>query len=245
MFEKLVKIHVMQSCIFFIAACGAAAPACMWMGMSLNDSSPRPFDFAPSIVFFTVAFLVLTKGLSVVINRPLRDPESTLLMTLPVSEEVQICSKVFVGTLSGFIFWMILLSQWVSWLVKGNNIAAQIINLSITFIDLDYSAWVASVSIGLIPVLLLLELIVLCLLMLLTTLVLRNRRPMQKLISSVYLLFVMGQLGFNLWLTMNYKTFIGRIHPLVLEAGLLVLLVVLAILLYRMCVKHLRYKYED
>lgn len=245
MFEKLVKIHVLQSLGFFVAAYASAFLGCIWLGMTVSGYQPLTFEFAPSFVFLTISFLVLVKGYLVVLNRPLCEPESTLFMTLPVSEATLVWSKVFVAVLGGFLFYLILGYQWIYWLSMGHGIDTQMTLLATVFIDLDFSAWAASLSIGLVPILLALELVVVCLLMLLTTLVLRNRRPMQKLIGPAYLLWVMLQLGFNLWLVKNYEAFIGHLHPLALDCGLLVIFVGLSLLLYRNCLKHLRYKYED
>ena len=245
MFEKLVKIHVLKSLGFFVAAYAAAFLGSIWLGMTLTGSSPAPFEFAPSAVFLTVAVLVLTKGFLTVMNQTLCEPESTLLMTLPVSEEVHVWSKIFVGTASGFLFWLVLSSQVLYWLWMDHGIDTQMTSLAAMFIDLDYSSLVAAVSMGLLPVLLFIEQAALCLLMLFGTLTMRGRRPLQKLIGPLYLLFTVLQLWFNIWLTINFETFIGHIHPLALEAVLAIGLALLVVLLYQLCLKQLRYQYED
>ena len=246
MFEKLVKLQMIQNCGLYIGTCTAAAMGMLWTGKVLTGFPPYDtFEFAPSIFFLVVAALVWTKVLYDLMNRSFRTPESTLMMTLPVSEETHVQSKVYVGTLAGFVLMMLLGIIVLYWGTLDGDMQTQLTALTSMYVDLTYPAWVAAVSIGLVPVLAVLSQLFFCSLLLRVTLQLRGSAGLQKCTVAVYLLLMALQIGCMAWLIVNYEVFIGRIHPLVIAVVLMVVYLLGALVCYKGSVKHLKQKYQD
>lgn len=244
MFEKLVKMQILQTCGFFVASYAAGSLGMIWLGMTLTGSRPiDPFAFAPSIVFLTISVLVWVKALHVLMTRSLCAPESTLMMTLPVSEEALVGSKVFTATVGSFLVYVFLGGLLVYWTMMDVTMDVQLTSIAMQFIDLGYPAWIAGISVGLVPLLVLVEQIAFAGLLLLVTLLLGNHHKLQKYTGAIFLVIILLQIGFNVWLFINYEAFIGRVHPLALELSLLAGLVGAAVLLYRACVRQLKYNY--
>jgi len=244
MFEKLVKMQILQTCGFFVSSYAAGNLGMFWLGMTLTGSRPiDPFAFAPSIVFLTISVLVWVKALHVLMTRSLCAPESTLMMTLPVSEEALVGSKVFTATVGSFLVYVFLGGLLVYWTMMDITMDVQLTSIAMQFIDLGYPAWIAGVSVGLVPLLVLIEQITFAGLLLLVTLLLRNHHKLRKYTGPMFLVIVLLQMGFNIWLFINYEAFIGRVHPLALGLSLFAGFMGIAVLLYKLCVRQLKYNY--
>jgi len=246
MFGKLVKMQMMQNCGLYIGACASAIMGMLLLGKVLTQYPPiPPFEYAPGIFFLTTAALVLTKILYDLMNRSFREPESALMMTLPVSEETHVQSRLYVGTLAVSLLYLFLGVVVLYWGALGDGMDVQLTALASMYVDLTYPAWVAALSVGLLPLLVVTEQLFFSGLMLLTTLVLRGRSGLQKWTGPAYLVIMVLQIGFNMWLLVNYETFIGRIHPLVIAGVLEIGFGAAAMWLYRVCIRHLKYQYQD
>ncbi len=244
MFEKLVKMQIMQTCGFFVASYVAGSLGMIWLGMTLTGSRPIDlFAFAPSMVFLTVSMLVWVKAIHTLMTRSLSTPESTLMMTLPVSEETLVGSKVFTATVGSFLVYVLLGGLLIYWTMMDVTMDVQLTSMAMQFIDLGYPAWIAGVSVGLVPLLVLVEQIAFAGLLLLVTLLIGNQRQLQRFSGLAFLLLILLQIGFNAWLLINYEAFIGRVHPLALELSLLTGFGVAAVLLHRSCVRRLKFNY--
>lgn len=238
-------MHIRQCMGFYIASFAAVFLGMCILIMTLNGSYPiAVFAYVPSVVFFTVAFIVWIKALDTLINKTLQEPESTLFMSLPVSVQDIVVSKIWIGAMGNFILYSIIAGFVFLSFVLYQNSDHMFTLLSAIFTDYAYSAWIAAVSIGMMPILLLLEQLVFCGLLMFLTLRLGNHNAIIQIRSILYFLLAIGQISFNAWFILFYQTNITHIHPLALSFGLAVLLAVAALILYHACVRRLKYGYE-
>lgn len=246
MFEKLIKMEFFQNAALFSGVAVGIAMGMFWIGTTLSGTPPyAPFEFAPSIFFLTTALLVWTKILYDVMSRSFQAPTSTLMMTLPISEEIIVQSKLFVSTLAGSVLAFIAGLIILYWGVLGDGLDVLLTGLASMFVDLHYSAWVAAFSIGMIPILVVIEQCCFHSMLLMITLRLRNSTVLQKCSGLVYVLLMILQIRFVLWMIMNYPAFICRVHPLAITGVLTVVFGIGVLFLYKGCVKYLKYQYQD
>ena len=252
MFEKLVKMYIKPNCVLYFGVAIGLAMGMFWIGTVRSGFPPyEPFEFTPAIFFLTVAALVWTRILYNIMNRSFQAPDSSLMMTLPVSEETLVQSKVFVGTLGGTVLALIAGLIMLYWGYLGDGytiglegIAVQLTGIASMYVDLTYPSWVAAVSIGLIPILVILEQCFFSVLLLAAALLMHGSAGLQKCTGAVYLLLMILQIGFILWLFVNYPVFIGRVHPLVIAGALAAIFGGGAALLERLCINRLKHHFN-
>ena len=246
MFEKLVKMQMRQNSALFLGVAVSMSMGMLWFGTVLSGFPPyEPFEFAPGVFFLTVAAFVWTKVLYDLMNKSFQAPESTLMMSLPVSEETIVQSKIFVGTIAGSILALLSGIIILYWGVLGGGLDVFLTGIASMYVDLDYPAVVAAFCIGLIPILAAAEQLFFCSLLLLVALTFRGSILLQKCAGLVYVMLMILQIGVCLWLAMGYEALIGWLHPLALAGILLAALGIGTLLLYRTCVKRLKYRYAD
>ena len=246
MFGNLVKMELKQNFVLFSGvavgiAMGMFQLFAVWSGFPPYE----PFEFAPCIVFLTTAALVWTKILYDLMGRSFQAPGSSLMMTLPVLEETMVQSKIFTGTMAGFILAVIagLLSLYLGAL--EHDLDVLLTSIASMYVDLTYPAWVAAVSMGLIPILVALEQFFFCGLLLMTTLIMRRTALLQKCTILVYMVLMGVQIWLAIWLITNYEVFIGRMHPFIIAGVLLAVFGLGAMACYQSCIRYLKYKYQD
>jgi len=244
MFNNLFALQIRQCLGFYVAAFAA-----VWLGMcilvmTISGDFPQPaFTYAPSIVFFTMGCLAWCKAIDTLMHKTLQYPQSSLLLTLPVSEQDMIISKVTIGTIGNTILYLIVAGMVVFYFDFYQDVSHMFTLLATMFIDYGYSSFEAAISIGMLPLLLLLEQAFFSLFLLSLTLLSNGRKNLMRLLPLLYMVLIVLQLILNIWLALSYEMMIAQVLPLVLTFGIMVLLGVLSILLYKLCVRHLKYDY--
>lgn len=244
MFNKLCKLHLLPCCGFYVAAIAAVFLGISILALTLDGSFPiPPFHFAPSIVFLTSGIFAWSKAQDTLIRKALRDDESMILMTIPFSEEDIVLSKIVVGSIGNFMVYFVLCGMMIYAICFSQSPEYLFTMMSVSLIDLGYDAMTAALSMGLIPVLILLEQVAGCSLLIWLVLQSTNSKLMTRCIPLMILLFSILQIGLNVLLLMKYPVLTAHVHPLLLTVGILVVLIALTVALYKACVKFLRYGY--
>ncbi len=245
MFEKLMKMQLSRCSGFFLASYVGVILGTIWILEPLLNGSSEDFLFAPGIVFSTAAFFAWTKGFDKLIRDAFCSPKSSLVMTLPVSEEALVDSEGFIGAFGSCLMYLCIGVTTLYMAISNDGMEATFLSLSALFVDLSYTAWTGAVSIGLIPILLFLEQVFTSMVILMAVLKCRNYRVLQKLPFVICLLILLLQVLGNIVIVANYKAIITIVHPLILEGGLALVLVLGTVVLRNHGIHVLKYRYND
>lgn len=211
-------MHISKCCGLYIATCAAAFMGMSLLTLTVDSSSRQPlFHFAPSIVFFTVGMLAWMKVQDTLMRKGLRDEEATLVMTIPVAEEDIVLSKIIVGSIGNFLVYVVLFGMAIYGICFSQSVEYLFTMLSVTYIDLGYSAWIAASSIGLVPLLLFFQHCAFCGLLLWSYLHISGSKAGHRFSVGIGLALTLSQLALNRWIFFQYASWIEWIHPLLLS----------------------------
>ena len=180
MFDKLTKMQLAQCGGFFLASYIGAALGTIWILQPWMDGTAASFAYAPGITFSMAACLAWAKALDQVICKPLCSDNASLLMTLPVSEEDFVDSRILLGAGGSTLFYLCIGMGVLCMTGLQDGLEFTFTSLSAMFIDLSYGPWTGAISFGLIPVIVFLVQVLTSMMLLMIVLKCRKHIMLQK-----------------------------------------------------------------
>lgn len=245
MFDKLTKMQLAQCGGFFLASYIGAALGTIWILQPWMDGTAASFAYAPGITFSMAACLAWAKALDQVICKPLCSDNASLLMTLPVSEEDFVDSRILLGAGGSTLFYLCIGMGVLCMTGLQDGLEFTFTSLSAMFIDLSYGPWTGAISFGLIPVIVFLVQVLTSMILLMIVLKCRKHIILQKIVWGICFVILLLQVLGNILIITNYKEMITAIHPLILEGGIALVLILGVVFLRKQAIHVLKYRYND
>lgn len=245
MFDKLTKMQLVQCSGFYLASYTGAVLGTIWILQPWMEGTEASFSYAPGITFSMAACLAWAKALNQVVCKPLCSGDSSLLMTLPVSEEDFVDSRILLGAGGSALFYLCIGMGVLCMTELQDGLDFTFTSLSAMFIDLSYGPWTGAISVGLIPVIVFLEQVLTSTILLMIVLKCRKHIMLQKIVYGICLVTLLLQVLGNILIVTNYKEMIAAVDPLILEGGIALVLILGVVFLRKQAIHVLKYRYND